>query len=173
MEFMENIRNANHYAAFHHDHCMKGAKDPDTLDEVFGEGNWFKAPVPPCRHEVGTRDIVVKGSAKRREHVRTIKVYQNFQRCHCKWEQGVLAAKSPDLNLAENFFNEVQSRLRKMGISIGWPKNREELVSRIKKVANEIPKSWYKKAFLGLPARWEKVIERNGEMTDHWKPKND
>ena len=64
-----------------------------------------------------------------------------MQRCHCQWEQGVLAAKSPDLNLAENFFNEVQSRLRKMGISIGWPKNREELVSRIKKVANKIPKS--------------------------------
>ena len=62
MEFMEKIRNANHYAAFHHDHCMKGAKDPDTLHEVFGEGNWFKAPVPPCRHEVGTRDNCVKGS---------------------------------------------------------------------------------------------------------------
>ena len=152
---------------------MKGAKDPDTLDEVFGEGNWFKTPDPPCRHEVGTRDIVVKGSAKRREHVRTIKVYENMQRCHCQWEQGVLAAKSPDLNLAENFFNEVQSRLRKMGISIGWPKNREELVSRIKKIANEIPKSWYKAAFLGLPARWEKVIERKGEMTEHWKPKSD
>ena len=110
---------------------MKGAKDPDTLDEEFGEGNWFKAPAPPCRHEVGTRDIVVKRSAKRKEHVRTIKVYENMQRCHCQWEQGVLAAKSPDLNLAENFFNEVQSRLRKMGISIGWPKNREELIKHI------------------------------------------
>ena len=85
----------------------------------------------------------------------------------------MLTSKSPDLNLEQNLLNEVQSRLRKMGISIGWPKNREELVSRIKKVANEIPKSWYKKAFLGLPARWEKVIERNGQMTDHWKPKND
>ena len=79
----------------------------------------------------------------------------------------MLTAKSPDLNLAQNLLNEVQSRLRKRGISIRLPKNLEELVYQIKKVANEIPKSWYEKAFLGLPARWEKVIERNGEMTDH------
>ena len=51
MEFMENIniRSANHYAAFHHDHCMKGAKNPDTLDKVFGEGNRFKTPSPGMR----------------------------------------------------------------------------------------------------------------------------
>ena len=79
----------------------------------------------------------------------------------------MLTAKSPDLSLAQNLLNEVQSHLRKRDISIGWPKNREELVSKIKKDANEILKSWYEKAFLGLIARWEKVIERNGEMTDH------
>ena len=61
MEFMENIRNANHHAAFHHDHCMKSTKNSELLDEVFGEGNRFKASAPPCRHEVGIRDIVVKG----------------------------------------------------------------------------------------------------------------
>ena len=54
MEFMENIniRSANHYAAFHHDHCMKSTKNPELLDEAFGEGNRFKASAPPCRHEV-------------------------------------------------------------------------------------------------------------------------
>ena len=48
MEFMENIniRSANHYAAFHHDHCMKSTKNPELLDEAFGEGNRFKASAP-------------------------------------------------------------------------------------------------------------------------------
>ncbi len=67
IEFMKNIniRSANHFSVFHHDHCMKSTQNPELLDEAFREGNQFKASAPPCRHEVGIRDIVVKGSAKR------------------------------------------------------------------------------------------------------------
>ena len=100
----------------------------------------------------------MKGSAKRMEHVRTIKVYKNFQQCHCQWEQGVLAAKSPDLNLAENFFNEVQSRLRKMGVSIGWPKNRENWFPESRKLRTRFPSHGTKRLSLDYLLDGKKLL---------------
>ncbi len=58
-------------------------------------------------------------------------------------------------------------------MAIGWPKNRDELIERIEGVADEIPKSWFKAAFEGLPRRWKEVIKRHGAKTDCWIPKND
>ena len=121
---------------------MKGVKPTEILDEVFGENNWPKTPKPPCKKVIGQREIIVKASkdGRRKEHKRTINVYQPMKKCFCKWEEGCIAAKSPDLNIAENFFNEIQRRLRKIGLCEGWPKNREQLVERIKLVVADIPK---------------------------------
>ena len=66
----------------------------------------------------------------------------------------------------------IQSELATMGIQKGWPKSDDELKDRITTIAHGIPKSWLKKSFQSLPARWKKCVEVRGKLTDFYCLKN-
>ena len=68
--------------------------------------------------------------------------------------------------LQKIFVNEITTQLAIRGISEGRPKYWEELQDRIEYIIENIPKSWYRKAFNSLPTRWEKRIKSFGAMTD-------
>ena len=151
---------------------MRGHKPSEALDEIYGEGQWLTTPPPPCRHVVGHRTIKVKASKNRKAHTRQQPIFDPKKKCFCQLPSGALAAKSPDLNIAENFFNEITTQLAIRGITLGWPKNVEELQMRIEDIIEKIPKSWYRKAFDSLPNRWRKCIKTFGKMTDFYIPKH-
>ena len=120
---------------------------------------------------MGHRTVKVRASKNRRAYMRQQPIFEPKKKCFCQLPQGALSAKSPDLNVAENFFNEITTQLAIRGISEGWPKNWEELQDRIEDIIANIPKSWYRKAFNSLPARWEKCVKSFGAMTDFYCPK--
>ena len=66
----------------------------------------------------------------------------------------------------------IQQELSRRGLTEGWPKNADQLEARILKAIRNIPKSWYRKAFMSLPQRWKKCLELNGAMTDFYVRKN-
>ena len=65
-----------------------------------------------------------------------------------------------------------QTELSREGMTIGWPKNVDELEARISKIIRSIPKKWFRKAFSSLPNRWRKCVQLKGKMTDYYTPKN-
>ena len=81
-------------------------------------------------------------------------------------------AKSPDFNIAENMFNMIQQELSRRGLTEGWPKNVDQLETRIVEAIKNVKKSWYRKSFKSLPQRWKKCLKHNGAMTDFYVRKN-
>ena len=49
-----------------------------------------------------------------------------------------LCSKAPDLNGVENVWNKVETDLKELGKREGWPKNREELIQRLKQIIDGI-----------------------------------
>ena len=151
---------------------MNGKRPLDTLEEELGEGMFPLAPPPPCKKLLGYRTIHVKGSSKVKAHTRQWPVTEPYKRCRCNLHEGAVAAKAPDLNICENAFNYIQTELSREGMTIGWPKNVDELEARISKIIRSIPKNWFRKAFSSLPNRWRKCVNLKGKMTDYYTPKN-
>ena len=170
-EYVQNLKDQNRLSYFLHDHCMNGGKPTDTLDEVFGAGMYGNPPPPPCKFVTGTRKIQVKAGKNRKAHERTIKVKVPKKRCHCTLGCDEQAAKIPDCNRAENLFNHIENKLRKMGRTHGWPKNKEQLKERITSILNKTPKSWFKNTFASLPDSWKEVVKRRGNLSDYYVPK--
>ena len=57
-----------------------------------------------------------------------------------------LCSKAPDLNGVENVWNKVETDLKELGKREGWPKNREELIERLKQILDGI-NSYFKKLY--------------------------
>ena len=85
--------------------------------------------------------IHVKTTSKVKPHQRKIKVTEPYKRCRCNLYEGAVAAKAPDLNICENAFNYIQTELAHQGLTNGWPKNVDELETRISKIIRNIPKT--------------------------------
>ena len=64
-----------------------------------------------------------------------------------------LCSKAPDLNGVENVWNKVETDLKELGKREGWPKNREELIERLKQILDGIPNSYFKKLHASYPDR--------------------
>ena len=171
VSFVSKLKDQNRFEVFYHDGCMRGYKPVTELNKAFGEGHWYDSPPPPCREVIGTREVKVKASAKRKAHTRTIKVYRTKQKCFCHLPENAAPAKSPDLNVCENLFNDMTTRLAQRGLNEGWPRNKDELRERLDEVIHSIPKSWFRNAFDSLPARWEKCAKNFGKLTDFYCPK--
>ena len=170
-DFLQPILDKKRFSFLLHDNCMNGAKPVDTLDTVFGPGNWGTPPPPPCRKITGYRLTQVRASAKRKAHVRRVPIYQTHRRCHCTLPLGAQAAKIPDVNRAEKLFNLIEEKLKTQGRDNGWPKNRQELKERISNIIERTPKSWFVDCFATLPETWEKMIARKGKLTEDYIPK--
>ena len=130
MIFISKLKKDSRFGDFYHDGCMRGYKPVTELNQAFGEGNWNKAPPPPCREAIGTRVVRVKASAKRKAHDRTINVFRSKKHCFCTLPKDAAPAKSPDFNICENQFNEITTRLAEKGINECWPRNKDELLTR-------------------------------------------
>ena len=76
-----------------------------------------------------------------------------------------LCSKAPDLNGVENVWNKVETDLKELGKREGWPKNREELIERLKQILDGI-NSYFKKLYASYPGRWRKCVKLGGRMTD-------
>ena len=51
---------------------------------------------------------------------------------------------------------KVKTDLKELGIREGWPKNREELIERLKQILDGI-NSYFKKLYASYPDRWKNV----------------
>ena len=169
--FVDDLKSKNRFSYLLHDQCMRGSKPVEALDEVFGEGNWGTAPPPPCKKITGSRITQVRASPKRRGHTRKIKTTTPFKRCHCSLPHGAQAAKIPEANRAEHFFNRIENELKTLGRTKGWPKNRQELKDRISHIIDTTPSSWFSECFKTLPETWEKMVARRGALTEDYVPK--
>ena len=79
---------------------------------------------------------------------------------------------SSSLNGVENVWNKVEMNLKDLGKKEGWPKNREELIQRLKRTLDGIPNSCFKKLYDSYPKRWKKYVKLVGDMTDFYIPKH-
>ena len=133
----------------------------------------FMEKAYPSRRIVGRRTVKVHASKNRKAVTRQQPIFEpkKKKKCVCQLPQDALSAKSPNLNVAENYFSEMMTKLTIGWISEGWPKNWQELQDRIEDIIANIPKSWYRKAFNSLPARWGKCVKSFGAMTDFYCPK--
>ena len=149
---------------------MNGVKPTDTLNQVFGENKWGKAPVKPCRIKLGYKTLNMV-SKLGNPFTRRQPITRPSKKCRCVMPPNTLCAKIMDLNPCENFFNLIEMELKKIAKACGWPKNKEQLAKRIESIIEEIPVSWYQKTFSSLPNRWKEVQRRKGDNTDFYCPK--
>ena len=169
---MEGLEERNRFDLYWHDSCMNGGKPVEMLNEVFGEGKWLDRAPKPCKFRVGERDVNIKASSKRKAHKRTIGIFKPKERCGCNLPPNALCSKAPDLNGVENVWNKVETDLKELGKREGWPKNREELIERLKQILDGIPNSYFKKLYASYPDRWRKCVKLGGRMTDFYIPKH-
>lgn len=165
------LRRRRVFSSGAHDHCMKGAKPVAALDACFGVGNWGRTPAPPCKNQIGEREVPVAASVdgKRKAYTRTIGIYEPRDPCDCDFEDGTYAAKIPDLNLAENAFNQIRAIMYRLQREEGKARSAEQLRERIESAVAELhdDKAWFTSAFASLPERYRTVVELEGDLTSY------
>ena len=77
------------------------------------------------------------------------------------WSKGVWPGNSPDLNLIENLWAILQEKV----FDNPRPKNRSELIARVKKTWDSIPTSLLAKLYASYYKRIEAVIDSDGGST--------
>ena len=166
--FVENINDLKRrrkFSMYQHDHCMRGAKPVDAMNQTFGKKKWGTTPLPPCRMEVGTRVVQIEATEKVRAHPRTYKVCEPCDECDCDFDNQNYPAKLQDVNLQENGWAWMKNWMKNYGRKYGWPKNKPQLRKRIVKCieAFDQNKEWFVNAFEGLENRYQQIVDHSGD----------
>ena len=83
--------------------------------------------------------------------------------CNCDLSLIQIAARSPDLNPAENFFHLVRCKLKRDALSLNITKETlEEFKARIIRTIYSIPVDIINKTIASMPARLQQIIDSKG-----------
>jgi hypothetical protein len=98
--------------------------------------NFSESPPPPCHHE----------------------------RCRCEIPVGFwFPAYAPEVSPAELYNNYVQQELDKATQRLGHPGSIVFLKSRVRRIVNKTPKSYFKTLMVGMPKRVKKMYGARGK----------
>lgn len=163
---IDRLRRRNQFSVYEHDHTMRGSKPEEELDEHVG--SWAATPPPPCKDRIGDKWIYVQPKT-RAAHYKNIGEHKYRDVCTCRLPNGAYPALSPDLNITENFFDELDVRLRVIQKRQGKARDVDEMEERVKACISEIDedKEWFRSRFLGLRRRYQAVVAASGGATKY------
>lgn len=176
IQWREQFSGRGPFSFYYHDHCMRGTKPVQQLDDIVGKRKWLRYAGPPCKTKTG-KFHQIEFTNKQGTFVsykREIQVA--MKECVCVFDDpaGIAPALSPDCNPTENFFNfllQILKRRARNGFKFGPS---QKLVARRISEAIAVADSdtaWFRKTFDNLPKRWSKIVRTGGELTTFAKDK--